>query len=135
MSPAQFWEAPIHADIIEFQNFLLQLKGPISCLRQFLGTESPSKMTKNAFYFTSKAFFVLKIFKFLSRCLGFFYFWISWVFSQANNTNFLGRRDSDFKNKASGKNFMWLFYYFNFDRNYDVLKSKRRVHSFCWIKI
>ena len=28
--------------------------------------ESPLKMTKNAFYFTSKALFILKIFKFLS---------------------------------------------------------------------
>ena len=33
---------------------------------QFLATESPLKMMKNAFYFTSKALFVLKIFKFLS---------------------------------------------------------------------
>ena len=36
----------------------------------FLGlrqtTESPLKMMKNAFYFTSKALFVLKIFKLLS---------------------------------------------------------------------
>ena len=34
--------------------------------RQFLATESPLKMMKNTFYFTSKALFVLKIFKFLS---------------------------------------------------------------------
>ena len=26
MSPVQFWEAPTHTDIIEFENFLLQLK-------------------------------------------------------------------------------------------------------------
>ena len=31
-----------------------------------LAVESPLKMMKNTFYFTSKAFFVLKIFKFLS---------------------------------------------------------------------
>ena len=31
-------------------------------LRQFLPTESPFKMMKNAFYFTLKAIFVLKIF-------------------------------------------------------------------------
>ena len=42
------------------------LKGALSGLRQFSATESPLKMMKNAFYFTSKALFVLKIFKFLS---------------------------------------------------------------------
>ena len=42
------------------------LKGALSGLRQFLATESPLKMIKNALYFTSKALFVLKIFKFLS---------------------------------------------------------------------
>ena len=42
------------------------LKGALSGLRQFLATESPLKMMKNAFYFTSKGLFVLKIFKFLS---------------------------------------------------------------------
>ena len=35
-------------------------------LRQFLITENPLKMMKNAFYFTLKALFILKIFKFLS---------------------------------------------------------------------
>ena len=39
-------------------------------LRQFLANESPLKMIKNAFYFTSKALFVLKIFKFLSWLFG-----------------------------------------------------------------
>ena len=42
------------------------IKGALSGLRQFLAIESPLKMMKNAFYFTSKALFVLKIFKFLS---------------------------------------------------------------------
>ena len=42
------------------------LKGALSGLRQFLATESSLKMMKNAFYFTSKAFFTLKMFKFLS---------------------------------------------------------------------
>ena len=42
------------------------LKGALSGLRQFLGTQSPLKMMKNAFYFASKALSVLKIFKFLS---------------------------------------------------------------------
>ena len=41
-------------------------KGALSGLRQYLATESPLKIMKNAFYFTSKASFVLKIFKFLS---------------------------------------------------------------------
>ena len=36
-------------------------------LRQVLTTESPLKMMKNAFYFTLKALFVLKIFKYLFR--------------------------------------------------------------------
>ena len=42
------------------------LKRELSSLRQFLATGSPLKMMKNAFYFISKALFVLKIFKFLS---------------------------------------------------------------------
>ena len=42
----------------------------LSCLRRFLATESPLKRMKNAFYFTSKAIFVLKIFKFLSWYFG-----------------------------------------------------------------
>ena len=37
-----------------------------SGLRHFLATEHPLKMMKNAFYFTSKAIFVLKILRFLS---------------------------------------------------------------------
>ena len=37
------------------------LKGALSGLRQFLATISPLKMMKNAFYFTSKALYVLKI--------------------------------------------------------------------------
>ena len=41
----------------------------LSGLRQFLTTESPLKMMKSAFYFTSKALSVLKIFKFLSSYL------------------------------------------------------------------
>ena len=47
------------------QNTLVDLKfkGTLSGLRQFLATESPLKMKKNVSYFTSKAPFVLKIFK------------------------------------------------------------------------
>ena len=47
-------------------NTLLMVKGTLSGLRQFLVTESPLKMMKNAFYFILKAIFVLKIFKCLS---------------------------------------------------------------------
>ena len=43
-----------------------KLKSALSSLRQFLATESPLQMMKNTFYSTSKALFVLKIFKFLS---------------------------------------------------------------------
>ena len=46
------------------------VKGTLSGLKQFLANKSSLKIMKNAFYFTSKALFVLKIFKFLSR---FFY--------------------------------------------------------------
>ena len=42
------------------------IKDALSGQREFSATESPLKMMKNAFYFTSKALFVLKIFKFLS---------------------------------------------------------------------
>ena len=41
-------------------------KGTLSGLRPFLPAESPLKMVKNAFYLTSKAFFVHNIFKSLS---------------------------------------------------------------------
>ena len=41
-------------------------KGALSGLRQFWATESPLKIMKNPFYFTLKAFPVVKISKFLS---------------------------------------------------------------------
>ena len=37
--------------------------GALSGLGQFLATENPLKIMKNAFYFTSKALFVVKVFK------------------------------------------------------------------------
>ena len=43
----------------------LNVEGALSGLRQS-ATESPLKVMKNAIYFTFKALFVLKIFKFLS---------------------------------------------------------------------
>ena len=50
------------------------IKGALSGLRDFLAIERPLKMMKNAFYFTLKALFVLKVFKFLS-----------WLFSYVEN--------------------------------------------------
>ena len=47
----------------KFKHFL---KGALSGLRRLLATESRLKIRKNAFNFTSKVLFVLKIFKFLS---------------------------------------------------------------------
>ena len=41
-------------------------KGEVSGLRQFFVNESPLKFMTNAFYFTLKPLFVVKIFKFLS---------------------------------------------------------------------
>ena len=45
---------------------LSSIKGALSGLGQVLVTESPLKMMKKSFYFTSKALFVLKLFKLLS---------------------------------------------------------------------
>ena len=52
-----FFFKPIH--IISRNNN--QFKGTLSGLRQFLATESPLKLIKKAFYFTSEALFVRKI--------------------------------------------------------------------------
>ena len=48
----------------------LRFKVALSGLRQFLATKSLLQMIKNAFYFTSKALFILKIFKSLSCFFG-----------------------------------------------------------------
>ena len=48
---------------------LIEVKGAVSSLRQFLVAESPLEMMKNAFNFNLKALFVLKIFNFF--CLDF----------------------------------------------------------------
>ena len=45
-------------------------KGALLDLRKFLAIESPLKMMKNAFYFTLKALFLLKLFIFLSWLFG-----------------------------------------------------------------
>ena len=55
------------SDPLETANLLNKdLRGTLSGLRQFLATESPLKIMKNAFYFILKALFVLKIFMFSS---------------------------------------------------------------------
>ena len=52
----------------DVKNFKINLKIKVTLkgLMQLLATEGLLKMIKNAFYFTLKALFVLKIFKFLS---------------------------------------------------------------------
>ena len=55
---------------ISNQDNLISVKGGLSGLRPCLTTETPLKMMKNVFYFTLKALFVLKIFKFLSWLFG-----------------------------------------------------------------
>ena len=54
--------------IWKIRNFCLPeimcLQGALSGLRSFLATESPLKIIKNAFYFTSKALFIPKIVEF-----------------------------------------------------------------------
>ena len=56
------WEAEIYECLI--------FKGALSCLRQFLATESPLKMMEAAFNFTLKPLFVLNILKFSFRFFG-----------------------------------------------------------------
>ena len=46
------------------------IKGVPLGLRQLLASENPLKLMKIVFYFTSKAFFVFKIFNFLSELFG-----------------------------------------------------------------
>ena len=67
-SPAKVNRFPFRKNInpSEVLHKLIVLKGAFSGLRQFLATENSLKMMKNAFYFSSKALFVLEIHKFLS---------------------------------------------------------------------
>ena len=48
------------------QDYWFIIKGAPQGLRQILASESPLKKMKKAIYFTLKALFILKIFKFLS---------------------------------------------------------------------
>ena len=53
---------------VSYIYWLIYFKGALSCLKQFLATESPLKMMKNKFSFHLKRLFnVLNIFEFLSR--------------------------------------------------------------------
>ena len=47
----------------QFTLLVIMFKGALQGLKQFLITESPLKIMKNAFYFNLKAFFVLNISK------------------------------------------------------------------------
>ena len=59
---------------------VIYLKGHSKVWDNFLAIESPLETVKNAFYFTSKAIFVLRIFKFFS-----------WFFWSCNTTAWLER--------------------------------------------
>ena len=48
----------------------MPIKGALSDLRQFSEIENPLKTKKNAFYFTLKTLFVIKISNFLSWLFG-----------------------------------------------------------------
>ena len=54
------------------------VKGTLSDLRHFLTTKNPLKLMENAFYFTWKALFILKIFKLLSWLYGQVDKWLDW---------------------------------------------------------
>ena len=49
-----------------FVYLIVIFRGALSGLRQFLAIENLLKIMKNVIYFTSKAFFILKILKFSS---------------------------------------------------------------------
>ena len=56
---------PVKEIILKY-NVRFIFKGAVSGLRYLFATESPLKLMKNAFCFTSKGLFVLKIFNFFS---------------------------------------------------------------------
>ena len=47
----------MYDDNTQSEKDMLMIKGALSGLRQFLATESPLKIMKNAFHFTIKAIF------------------------------------------------------------------------------
>ena len=73
-SPSSVFDAKFTVSVLKSKCvFHPNVKDALSVLRQFLATESPFKMMKNAFYFTSKALFILKIFKFRLDFLDFLF--------------------------------------------------------------
>ena len=56
--------------LLKFARSIENIKGAFSGLSQFLAIKNPLKIMKNDFYFTTKALFALKIFKFLSWFFG-----------------------------------------------------------------
>ena len=57
---------PLYQSTNAQRKMKFSIKGALSGGRQFLTVESILNMMKNAFYFTVKTLFVLKIFMFLS---------------------------------------------------------------------
>ena len=73
MSTVQRFENSVVTTVMKAKYYFSEyviVKGTLSRLRQFLATESPLQIMKNAFCFILKALFVLKIFKFLSWHFG-----------------------------------------------------------------
>ena len=57
---------PLYQSTNAQRKMKFSIKGALSGGRQFLTVESLLNMMKNAFYFTAKTLFVLKIFKFFA---------------------------------------------------------------------
>ena len=53
-----------------------KVRGTLSGLRQFLASENPFKIIKNAFYFTLKPLFVLKVSRVLPGHFGYVEKWL-----------------------------------------------------------
>ena len=62
----EIWKEKLETKKYEIISSKQNVKAADSGQRPFLVSESPFKKMKNAFYFTLKAFFVLKIFKIFS---------------------------------------------------------------------
>ena len=66
ISLPKYFYVSVHYIDFKICDIITDSKGALLGLRKFLASESPSKMIKNALYFTLRALFILKIFKFLS---------------------------------------------------------------------
>ena len=82
-------------------------KGALSGLRQLLATEGPLKMMKNASYFTLKALFILKIFKF---CPNFLVIWQNGLIRKISLV-------SKFVSSQPGLQTIWLHIFTNISRS------------------